>query len=229
MGWIKLHRQTLEKAIWKCSTGDQKAVFIAVLLLANHDSNQWIWKGKQYKCEPGEFITSLSNLAHHSGTSVKTVRNAIAKFQKLGFLGIKGASDGTKVTICNWDNYQGNGAEGGQAKGQEGGKRGASNNKDKNDKKIIFDEFRKQYPGKKRGLETEFDNFVKKHKDWNTIVDNLTSILNTQKKIRAQRVSSGVWVEGWQNLQTWINQRSWEYEYSDDETKPTMAKSGTRV
>ena len=40
-GWVKLHRCLLDKAIWKKSKAEQKAVLITVLLLANHKNNEW--------------------------------------------------------------------------------------------------------------------------------------------------------------------------------------------
>ena len=138
VGWVKLHREILEKAIWKCSTPEQKAVLMTIIMLANHTENQWIWKGKQFKCQPGQFITSLKSIAFHSGVSIKNVRTAIGKFEKLEFLASEGASTGRMITVCNWDTYQNNEIEGGKPSGkqvadtgQTGGKRVATNKKDK--------------------------------------------------------------------------------------------------
>jgi uncharacterized protein YdaU (DUF1376 family) len=52
-----------------------------------------------------------------------------------------------------------------------------------------FENFRKQYPGTKRGYTTEFENLKKKHKDWKQIIPI---------------------VPEWKNLSTYINNRSWE-------------------
>lgn len=72
-----------------------------------------------------------------------------------------------------------------------------------------FDLVRVLYPGTKRGLETEFDNFVKKHKDWKEILPFMMSQLEEQIEIRAK--STG-FVPQWANFSTWINQRKFEEE-----------------
>jgi hypothetical protein len=106
MGWIKLHRETLEKAIWKCSTAEQKVIFITILMLANHKENQWIWKGQKFCCLPGQFITSLNTLSFYSGCSEQNIRTALVKFEKLDFLTNETTKDGRLITIKNWDKYQ---------------------------------------------------------------------------------------------------------------------------
>ena len=106
MGWIKLHRETLEKAIWKCSTAEQKVIFITILMLANHKENQWIWKGRKFCCLPGQFITSLNTLSFYSGCTNQNIRTSLVKFEKLDFLTNETTKDGRLITIKNWDKYQ---------------------------------------------------------------------------------------------------------------------------
>ena len=83
--------------------------------------------------------------------------------------------------------------------------------------KIAFDEFRKLYPGRKRGLETEFNNFKKKHKDYEGVVFDLKEILKCQINSREMSLKAGRFTPEWKNLQTWINQRCWEEENILDE------------
>jgi hypothetical protein len=45
-GWIKLHRELLEKPIWTAATPEQKVLLITLLMMANHGEKQWEWKGK---------------------------------------------------------------------------------------------------------------------------------------------------------------------------------------
>ncbi|MCA5964224.1 hypothetical protein LC724_33295 [Blautia sp. RD014234] len=35
-GWIKIHRELLDKPIWQLSTPEQKSILITLLLMANH-------------------------------------------------------------------------------------------------------------------------------------------------------------------------------------------------
>ena len=85
-GWIKLHRELLDKAIWSCSTPEQKVVLITLLLNVNYESKQWEWKGQKYECRPGQLITSIDSLAHLCGCNIssKNVRTALKKFEKYG-------------------------------------------------------------------------------------------------------------------------------------------------
>jgi len=73
--------------------------------------------------------------------------------------------------------------------------------------KNIFEEIRKLYPGTKRGLETEFDNFKKKHSDWKEILTHLKPDLENQ--ILARKKSTG-FIPQWANFATWINQSKFE-------------------
>lgn len=84
-----------------------------------------------------------------------------------------------------------------------------------------FEEFRKLYPGTKRGLDTEFANFKKKHKDWNTVLPTLKGILEKQIEVKRNIRANGGFVPEWKHLQTWINQRCWEEEMKEVENVST--------
>ena len=85
------------------------------------------------------------------------------------------------------------------------------------DREREFENFRSAYPGTKRGFETEFENFKKKHKDWTLILPNLLPSLKKQIEARAKIKTSGGFVPEWQHLQTYINQSSWEIIYNNNE------------
>lgn len=88
-------------------------------------------------------------------------------------------------------------------------------NINENDYKIQieeFENFRKNYPGTKRGYEIEFENFKKKNKDWEKILPLLSDALNYQISFRIEKAKTGGFVPEWKNLSTWINQRCWEEE-----------------
>tara|TARA_R110000744_G_C19298844_1_gene555516 strand:- start:13 stop:687 length:675 start_codon:yes stop_codon:yes gene_type:complete len=82
----------------------------------------------------------------------------------------------------------------------------------------IFGVFRKAYQGSKRGNETEFENFKKKTKDWREVLPDLAALLKCQENQRHCLAVAGQFVAPWKNLQTWINNRCWEEEYSVTET-----------
>lgn len=107
-GWVKVHRELLDKAIWKLSTPEQKVVLITILMLANHSSNQWEFEGKKFVCKAGQFVTSLNSLAEYcgKGVSVQNVRSALDRFERYEFITNKSTNTGRLITVVNWDKYQ---------------------------------------------------------------------------------------------------------------------------
>ena len=86
-------------------------------------------------------ITSLESIKSKCGDdiSIKKVRCALDRFEKMGFLGNQSGIDNRLITINNWDSYQctfsQEGIEQGKARakvGQDEGKDRATNNNDKN-------------------------------------------------------------------------------------------------
>jgi hypothetical protein len=57
---------------------------------------------------PGQMITSLESIKNKCGQnmSIKKVRCALDRFEKLGFLGNQSGIDNRLITINNWDSYQ---------------------------------------------------------------------------------------------------------------------------
>jgi len=76
-----------------------------------------------------------------------------------------------------------------------------------------FEDFRKEYPGTKRGLEIEFENFKNKHNDWEAVIPILLPALNKEKSYKDILKSKGRFCPEWKNLKTWLNQRCWEQEF----------------
>lgn len=149
-GWIKLHRELTEKPIWICSTTEQKVILITLLMMANHKHKEWEWKGQKYTCAPGQFITSLESIAAKSGkdVSIRNVRTALSRFEKLNFLTSEVTNKNRLLTIVNWDVYQNMEADADkQTDKQVTSDRQASDkqvtttkecNNDNNDKKVIY-------------------------------------------------------------------------------------------
>ncbi|MGG3943015.1 hypothetical protein ABEV54_16445 [Peribacillus psychrosaccharolyticus] len=150
-GWIKVHRDLLDKPIWVESTPEQKTILITLLMMVNHQKREWEWQGRPYNVEPGQVITSLDSIAQKSGKgiSIQNIRTALKRFEKYGFLTNKSTNKSRLITIINWVAYQKNDDEltrdltGSQ---QARNKQLTPNKKDKefkNDKKIKNNSFRK--------------------------------------------------------------------------------------
>lgn len=107
-GWITLYRELIKKPIWLNSTPEQKTILITLLLMANHEENEWEWKGQKFTVKPGQMITSLNSIVDKCGKGITTqnVRTALKRFEKLGFLTNESTKRNRLITIVNWRKYQ---------------------------------------------------------------------------------------------------------------------------
>lgn len=107
-GWIKLHRELLDKPIWESSTPEQKVILVTLLAMANHAEKEWEFGGEKYKAMPGQFVTSLPSIAKKSGNgiSIQNVRTALLRFERYDFLTCKSTNKNRLITIVNWEFYQ---------------------------------------------------------------------------------------------------------------------------
>lgn len=107
-GWIKLHRELLEKPIWALSTPEQKVILITLLLMVNHEGRKWEFGGKIFNVEPGQVVTSLETIVGKAGNGISTrnVRTALKRFENHGFLTNQSTNRNRLITICNWESYQ---------------------------------------------------------------------------------------------------------------------------
>ena len=85
---------------------------------------------------------------------------------------------------------------------------------------IEFEIFRDNYKGKKRGLITEMNNFVKKHTDWREVLMTLNRLY----------IDFGTESKYIPHFQTFINQRQWEMFdiKSQRKTKPYVKEFNWR-
>ncbi len=91
--------------------------------------------------------------------------------------------------------------------------------------KELFDIFRnsyKRFGGKVLGNDTEFENFIKKHKDWKEVLQNLSPLLECINNQRNALTAAKQFVPPWKNLKTWIFQRCWEEETSQSQPTQTL-------
>lgn len=108
VGYIKIHRELAIKPIWDGSNLEQKVILVTLLMMANYNEKQWEWKGKKFTAMPGQFVTSLDNIAKTSGDgiSIRNVRTALKRFENFGFLTNESTKTGRLITIVNWASYQ---------------------------------------------------------------------------------------------------------------------------
>lgn len=93
----------------------------------------------------------------------------------------------------------------------------------------LFDDFRRMYPGKKRGLKPEFDNFKRKAgAKWRDIIPMLIPAVERMVAWTERQRAAGQFAPNYKNLTTWINQQCWTEEFPEPIEQPiTPRNNGT--
>lgn len=151
-GWIKIHRKILE---WEWyNDNNTKVVFLHLLLTANHKEKEW----RGITVKRGELITSTANLASQLGLTTKQIRRCLDNLKSTGELGMKRASNGAHLTLCNYNSYQDSQEDEGQTLGiSEGTKRATT----KEVKKERREEEKKKDKDIAPAYSSEFEGFWK--------------------------------------------------------------------
>lgn len=228
-GWVSVYRELLEKSIWLESTPEQKTILITLLLMANHAPKKWEWKGASYEVQPGQFVTSLDSIAKKAGKqiSVKNVRTAIARFEKLEFLANESTNKNRLITINNWGFYQSDEGRYGKQTGKQSasdrqvtGKRPATNNNVNNDNNVNkntssnqdlkdhFDSIWKLYPNKK-GKDKAYKAYCKAIKEKVSDEIIIDGINRYKKEIQIKQTEKQYIAHG----STWFSQQRWQDDY----------------
>lgn len=226
-GWVKLHRKLTEKAFYR-KDSETVHLWIHLLLSANHEPREEYFGNKPIICQPGQFTTGRKQLTVCTGIDRSKIERILKKLEIIEHqIEQRTSSTNRLITILNWNEYQ---QIEQQSEQQVSNDRATSEQqvstlqelKNKRTKElknkniveneffIAFDNFRKLYPGTKRGNETEFENFMKKHKTWEFILPMLIPAIENQKKSRELKKMKKQFVPEWKNLQTWINNKCWE-------------------
>lgn len=244
VGWIRLYRKMTE---WRWyGVPNMMAVFIHLLLTANHRDGFSF--GVEIK--RGQVLTSEDGIMRSIRIKRGALRVCLKKLEETGEIIRNATNQYSIITVCNYDSYQSNAEPYNQpcAIGQPAEyiqieptpdkpltaiDKSAKDEKKKDDEMIVqrareeFETFRKVYPGKKRGLDTEFSNYRKKHKDWREALPLLLPA--AQAYANQTRSTPQKYIK---HLQTWINNREWETNYdatitpATDEINRTYQRNG---
>lgn len=103
-GYIKLHRKSLDSAVFKSPNLWQ--VWCYCLMRANHKETKIFFNNQEITLKPGQFITGRFAGAKDCHMKESTFRNQMRKLQKLENLDIKSDNKKSLVTIVNWAVYQ---------------------------------------------------------------------------------------------------------------------------
>ena len=187
-------------------TGNEAKLYFYLL----HVSNSLGWKNP--------FRNSLRQILNGTGISTNSIKTAQKRLAESGLISIKVGSAGNRFDYKNKTEYRigvsifDTATDTAPDTGKTTAEATAPDTiKKLNETKQIFEDFRKLYPGDKRGLETEFKNFLKKNKPG--IANLLLPALHKEIEHRNKAQLKNMFVPGWKHLSTWINKKCWEQEF----------------
>jgi hypothetical protein len=103
-GWIKLHRKLLENPIFQRS--QYVHLWVALLLLANHDERKMMWNGGIIVIHEGQFVTGRKKLAELTGIPEGTIEDILKWLETQQQIRQQKTNKYRLVTILNWKEYQ---------------------------------------------------------------------------------------------------------------------------
>jgi hypothetical protein len=258
IGYYISHRSLFTHWLWEKRKLSKWEAWHWLIAAVNFEDKLWFDGKEQVIVKRGEIITSLNSLSQEWLWAVHDTRSFLKKLTVDHMISTETNTRYTKVIVCNYDTYQNIS----QTKSkritnvpQTDSKHLANvpqQHKEINNINTVntiivpptpngedillvaFDEFRILYPGSKRGLQTEFDNFKKKHSDWKEVIPTLVSALQKQIKSRDINRERGAFVPEWKMFHTYINGRHWETEIplgepqSQNKTK-TLAEQAAQI
>lgn len=107
-GYIKLWRKIEDSPMYLQMNSKQRDVLHRVLLMASHNSNEWLYNGQLYSVKPGQFVCSLATIqakcAHD--VSIQNIRTSLLFMKRFKFLTNDSTNQNRLITICKWEEYQ---------------------------------------------------------------------------------------------------------------------------
>lgn len=104
-GWIKLHRSIIKKAYFK--DPDKLALWILLLIKANHFEREEMLGGKKIVCQPGQFTTGRKQLAELVGFSENKIERHLTYFEKTEQqIRQQKTNKNRLISVVNWSEYQ---------------------------------------------------------------------------------------------------------------------------
>lgn len=104
-GWVKLHRKLLENPIVR--KPNYLALWVVLLLKANHKDNKMIWNGGLIVVKEGQLLTGRKELSKETGIPEGTIEGILTAMEKNQHLIQQQKTTKYRIiTILNWKNYQ---------------------------------------------------------------------------------------------------------------------------
>lgn len=103
-GWVCLHRKLLNNPI--CEKADYLAVWVHLLLMANHKETTFIWNNKKQILKAGQLLTGRKQLSKKTGVAESQVYKILKYLELEQQIEQQKTTKYTVITIVNWGMYQ---------------------------------------------------------------------------------------------------------------------------
>jgi len=103
-GWIKLHRKLLENPI--ASKPNYIALWVTLLLKANHKPNKFIWNGETQIINEGQILTGRKELALKTGIPEGSIDRLLNFLENEHQIEQQKTTKFRIITILKWSEYQ---------------------------------------------------------------------------------------------------------------------------
>lgn len=103
-GWVKLHRKILKNPL--VSKPTYFALWVILLLKANHKECEIIWNGGFKTIKSGQFLTGRKALSVESGIPETTIERILKVLESGHQIEQEKTSKYRLITIVNWEQYQ---------------------------------------------------------------------------------------------------------------------------
>lgn len=117
-GWIKIHRSLLEHWLWRDLPFSRGQAWVDLILLANHSSAKKMINSSLYELERGTVARSISQLAERWGWDRRKVKRFLTGLELDGMLHVNSTTNGTIITLVNYDFFQSGGTGDGTSNAQ---------------------------------------------------------------------------------------------------------------
>lgn len=118
-GWIKIHRKIRDNWIWE--DPEKLKAWLDILLMVNHEDKEIPFNGKIITIKRGQKLTSITQLADRWNWNRKRVVRFLGLLEGAAMCTTDRTTNGTTITVTNWDFYQLDGSTVGTAKGSTKG------------------------------------------------------------------------------------------------------------
>lgn len=213
-GWIKLHREITENCLWKSKEPyDKRSAWIDLLLMANYKDFKTVRKMSLVERKRGEVNTSVLYLSERWGWSRNKVYRFLELLKEDGMIHTSGTTDGTTITIENYEKYQVSETTDGTTTetttettdGTTNGTHDKKVKKDKKEKNINTTTLYKDVPDKLREVLIDFEEMRKSIKKPMTdrartvLVKKLNELANGDIEMQIQIVEQSI-LNSWQGV-----------------------------